>query len=116
MKGERSEVFDIDPTALDKYLSDFFISVQKKDGSEYEPTTLRCYLASFDLFLQENHCEKSLIKDAEFTRTRSALKSKQKDLKRQGKGNKPNAANELSKEEVQQLFDKKLLGPFPLNP
>ena len=43
---------------------------------------------------------------------RDAMKSKQKDLKRKGKGNKPNAADPLNKSEIEILYAKRLLGPF----
>ena len=66
----------------------------------------------FQSFSARKPTRTTLIKYPEFNQIRSALKSKQKDFKRKGKGNKQNAVNELSKEEVQQLFDKKLLGPF----
>ena len=50
------------------------------------------------------------MKDAEFEKARMALKSKQKDLKKKGKGGKPNASASLSEKEVQLLYDKELLG------
>ena len=36
--------------------------------------------------------------------------SKQRDLKRKGKGNKPNASAALSEEDIQVLYEKDLLG------
>ena len=45
-----------------------------------------------------------------FTRLRGALKAKQKGLKKQGRGNKPNATTALSEEEINILFEKKVLG------
>ena len=38
--------------------------------------------------------------------------SKQRDLKRKGKGNKPNASAALSEEDIQVLYEKDLLGNF----
>ena len=43
-------------------------------------------------------------------KTRDALKAKQKELKRHGKGNKPKAATALSDEEIDILYSKKVLG------
>ena len=40
---------EIEPDILDKYLSRFFISVRKADGSEYEPSTLVAMKYSFDI-------------------------------------------------------------------
>ena len=50
------------------------------------------------------------MKNVQFEKTRKALQSKQRDLKRKGMGNKPNASAALSEEDVQVLFEKDLLG------
>ena len=43
------------------------------------------------------------MKDVQFEQTRKALQSKQTDLKRKGKGNKPNASAALSQKDIQVL-------------
>ena len=50
------------------------------------------------------------MKDVQIEQTRKALHSKQRDLKRKGKGNKPNASAALSEEDIQVLYEKNLLG------
>ena len=50
------------------------------------------------------------MKDVQSEQTRKALQSKQRDLKRKGKGNKPNASAALSEEVIQVLYEKDLLG------
>ena len=50
------------------------------------------------------------MKDVQFEQTRKALQSKQRDLKRKGMSNKPNASVALSEENVQVLFEKDRLG------
>ena len=52
------------------------------------------------------------MKNVQFEQTRKALQSKQRDLKRKGMGNKPNASAALSEEGIQVLFEKDLLGSF----
>ena len=52
------------------------------------------------------------MKNVQFEQTRKAPKSKQRDLKRKGMGNKPNASAALSEEDVQVLFEKDLLGSY----
>ena len=52
------------------------------------------------------------MKNVQFEQTRKALPSKQRDLKRKGMGNKPNASAALSKEDIQVLFEKDLLGSY----
>ena len=49
------------------------------------------------------------MKDVQFEQTRKALQSKQRDLKRKGMGNKPNASAALSEEDIQALLEKDLL-------
>ena len=43
------------------------------------------------------------MKDIQFEQTRKALHSKQRDLKRKGKGKTPNASAALSEEDIQVL-------------
>ena len=50
------------------------------------------------------------MKDFQFEQTRKALHSKQRDLKRKGKGNRPNASAALSEEDIQVLYEKNLFG------
>ena len=50
------------------------------------------------------------MKNVQFEQTRKAPKSKQRDLKRKGMGNKPNASAALSEEHIQVLLEKDLLG------
>ena len=53
-----------------------------------------------------------LMKNVQFEQTWRALQSKQRDLKRKGMGNKPNASAALSEEDIQALFEKDLLGSY----
>ena len=46
----------------------------------------------------------------EFRKTKEALVAKQKELKKDGKGNKPNAVRMLTDEEVDILYGQDLLG------
>ena len=79
---------ELSPSQLDTYLSKFPLAV-KKNGEEYEPTTLRGFESSVERYLKiHRYCE-SVITRHSFARTRETLKSKQKQLKRDGKGSKP---------------------------
>ena len=73
---------------MDTYLSRFLLSVRKTSGEEYEPTTLRGFNASVERHLKKRGYSDSIITGQPFAKTRDALKSKQKELKRLGKGNK----------------------------
>ena len=52
----------------------------------------------------------SVIKDVAFERAKKCLEAKSKQLKKEGKGNRPNAAEALSDNEINILYEKNLLG------
>ena len=111
LKGESRAVEEIPPNELNSFISEFNITVKKKEGNEdYEPSSLRVMLASFERYLKRKNNGYSIIKDVGFEKARMALKSKQKDLKKKGKGGKPNASVPLIEDDVKLLYDKELLG------
>ena len=86
-KDCHDDIGDMQPQQLDQLLGEFMISVRKekpdKDGSvEYEPSTLRGMLGSFEHHLKELHFGHSLISSPIFHFTREMLKSKSKELKK----------------------------------
>ncbi|KAL9961778.1 hypothetical protein ACROYT_G030797 [Oculina patagonica] len=85
-------------------------SGRTKDGNEYEPTSLRSLVASFERHLKKKSYSVSIINDLVFEKTRKLLQFKQKQLKKQGKGNKPKASVALTSEELKILYEKGLLG------
>ena len=109
-QNEQREVQEINPQELDRYLADFIRSVRRKDGEDYEPTSLRSLIGSFERHLKNNNYPASIMNDREFELTRRSLQAKQKELKKAGKGNKDRAAAPLSDVEVDILYEKNLLG------
>ncbi|CAB4012922.1 zinc finger MYM-type 2-like [Paramuricea clavata] len=109
-KNEERNIEDIPIGELNEYMSDFIISVRTKNGKEYEPSSLRSLLASFERHLKRKNYPASIINDLAFEKTRKTLESKQKQLKKQGKGNKPNASVALTTSELNTLYEKDLLG------
>ncbi|XP_021371134.1 uncharacterized protein LOC110461792 [Mizuhopecten yessoensis] len=61
-------------------------------------------------YLQEKHYDVNILTDIKFKHSRDVLSAKMKNLKTQGKGNRPNAADSLNKEEVSILYEKGALG------
>ena len=102
-KGETRETAEIPPVELNELLSEFILSVRTKEGQEYEPSSLRGMVARKSYPI-------SIINDLAFEKLRVTLQSKQKQLKKQGRGNKPNASVALTEDEIKLLFDKGLLG------
>lgn len=108
--SEKRPVKDIPYPELDKLLARFFLSVRKTDGNEYEPTSLVSFQSSIMRHMREEGIAVNLRTDSEFSLSREALASKQKDLKSQGKGNKPHKSEPFSSEEIDFLWEKNLLG------
>ena len=110
-KGEaRSEIAEIPPAELNELLSEFILSVRTKEGQDYEPSSLRGMVASFERHLKRKSYPVSIINDLAFDRLRKTLHSKQKQLKKKGKGNKPHASVALTEDEMKILYEKGLLG------
>ena len=111
-KGETREAHDIPPNELDNYLSNFVLSVRKRDGGEFEPSSVRAMISSVDRRLKAKKYGVSIMNSKEdaFQLTRKTLKAKQKHLKKMGKGNRPNRASMLTDNQVDILYEKGLLG------
>ena len=95
---------------LNEYLFKFILSVKRKDGKDFEPLALRGLYSSFNLHLKQCKYPISVIDDVAFERKRKCLEAKNKQLKKKGKGNRPNAAEALSDDEINILYEKNLLG------
>ena len=53
LKGESRAVEEIPPNELNSFISEFNITVKKKeDNDDYEPSSLRVMLASFERYLK----------------------------------------------------------------
>ena len=107
VRKEKRELEKIPPDELNAYLSEFIIAARTKTSNQYEPSSPRGILSSVDRYLTRHEYRKRLFIDAEFTRLRDALKVKQKELKKQGRGNKLNATTALPDEEIDTLLEKK---------
>ncbi|XP_061191553.1 uncharacterized protein LOC133199700 [Saccostrea echinata] len=111
-QNENRDLNEIPCDELDQLLAMFVLSVRKTDGQEYEPSSLRSIISSLDRKLgRQKYVHKIMdSQDDSFRLTRDALKAKQKNLKKQGKGNKPSKAEAISDEEINILYEKKILG------
>ena len=59
---ENRQVEEIPPQELDNYLSRFLFSVRKKNGDEYEPSTLRGFIASIERYLKKCRYSESVTR------------------------------------------------------
>lgn len=67
----------------------FYAKEKKKDGSEYEPDSLRVMEASIDRYLRQMNYPDSIISGRLFKTSQETLNSKAKLLWYQGKGKRP---------------------------
>ena len=99
---------------LDETLQKFFAEIRKKDGSEYEPDSLRVMLASLDRHLREKDAAFSIAKDIESSNNRKVLEEKARRLRQEGFGKRPNAAKALTTQDEELLWPKGVLGSHSL--
>ena len=108
-KNDEREVQNIESAELNKHLAEFIRSVRRKDGEDYEPSSLRCVVLSIERHLKKNKYTK-IINDKECELFRKCLQAKQKELKKAGRGNKDKAAVTITDEEVDILYENNMLG------
>ena len=73
------ELENIEAKVLDEILCTFIVEVKKKDRREYEPTTSRSFISSFDRYLQRKGYPTTITDGQEFRKTRETLVAKQKE-------------------------------------
>ena len=95
-KNFETNLLSYEAKQLDETLQKFFAEIRKKDGSEYEPDSLRVMLASLDRHLREKDAAFSIAKDIEFSNSRKVLEGKARLLRQEGFGKRPNAAKALT--------------------
>ena len=78
--NESFEIEQLSPEELDGHLSKFLLAVRKKNGDEFEPTTLRGFLSSVERYLKKRRYSESILTGQHFATTRDTLKSRQKEL------------------------------------
>ena len=117
-RGITVPLCDASASELDVVLQNFFAELKKKDGTDYEPESLRTMLAALDIFFRSSGCKYSIAKDKEFSESRKVLNGKAIELREQGKGKRKNRADPLNEEEEELLWKKGVLGdasPVSLN-
>ena len=109
-KNFETNLLSYEAKQLDETLQKFFAEIRKKDGSEYEPDSLRVMLASLDRHLREKDAAFSIAKDIEFSNSRKVLEGKARLLRQEGFGKRPNAAKALTSQDEELLWSKGVLG------
>ena len=63
------EIENLEAKELDEVLCAFIVEIKKKDGGEYEPTTLRSFISSFDRYLRKKGYPTTIIDGQEFKKS-----------------------------------------------
>ena len=87
-KGYDESIEKYEPEA--KILEQFYATVRKKDGDDYEPDGLRVMVTAIDRYLADKEYKRSIIRDREFKSSKQVLEGKARLLQQQGKGKRPN--------------------------
>ena len=69
-KNEERKLGEIPPEQLNCFLSKFIVTSKRKDGDEFEPSSLRGFLSSFNRHLKACKYPKNIMEDLEFEQTR----------------------------------------------
>ena len=108
---EKREIGNITPAELQAIIKKFVLAVRKKkNGDEYEPSSIRAFLQSIERYLRKNNYGYSDLNDKEFHEVQDILKKKLKQLKSIDKGNRPNAADPLSDEDIATFYSCGVVG------
>ena len=102
--NERRKLEDIPASELNRLLSNFFVSVRKQNGENYEPSSLTDFQRSIDRHLKYMDKEDSILNDKQYEGSRQAIEAKRKELRRKGKGRRQNAAQPLTEGEENSLW------------
>ena len=108
--GDTRPLEKIPPVALDRLLGLFFRTAKKFDGTDFEPQSLKSFQHSVERYLRDKGYRHNILLDSAFSGCRSALLERKKELRKLGKGNKPNAAPKLTAEEEAALWSCGALG------
>ena len=109
-KGYDERIETYEPETLNKILEQFYATVRKKDGGDYEPDSLRLMVTAIDRYLTEKGYKYSIIRDREFKSSKQVLEGKARLLRQQGKGKRPSKARSLTTTEENELWEKKEAG------
>ena len=85
----------------------FYREIRTAKGDKFERSSLKTIQRGLDRYLLGKNTGFSIIRDEDFANAYKALGAKVKVLKKSGKGNKPNAAQPLSAEMFEEMWQKK---------
>ena len=64
-RNESRELENIDARDLDVLIINFLLHIRKKDGEQYEPTSLKSFVSSFDHYLRKKDYPSTIMEGKE---------------------------------------------------
>ena len=98
------------PDTLDSILQHIFAEFNKKDGKDYEPSSLAAMQSSIDRYLRESNYEYSILNSRFFKGSQDALQGKACLLHEKGLDKKTNKTSSLTRQEEDILWECVQLG------
>ena len=96
--GEERNIEDIPAKDLNLHMCRFFMEIKKKDGEQYEPTTLTSFQRSLQRYLNDHGSTLNIVKDQQFSLSRDALsKKKRAVIARFWQGKSPTSRSSLDR-------------------
>lgn len=104
------ELTDVDEETMDLYIGQFMIGVRTVNGTDYEPDSLTALHRGISRSLELLGYSANIVTSAAFKISRDILSARKKTLKKAGKGNHPNRAEELTVDDEAKLWETGQLG------
>jgi integrase len=103
-------LLEIPVTTMDIYVGGFLMDLKKVNGDLYEPDTLTSFHRAINRKLEEISYGYDLVKSIEFKTSKKVLECKRRELKQNGKGNRPNKAAPLTEQDEEMLWTSGTMG------
>ena len=107
--GITEEFRDMDKATMTQVLCSHLMEMRRQDGENYEISSVSNFFSLVGKYMRENNLG-NIEEDEEFKLLREVKNAKIKNLKKDGKGNRPNRAESITFEEEERLWDAGELG------
>ena len=105
-KWELRDLEDIPVDELNRYLAQMWISIRKKKGGEYEPSSLDQMKNSLDRYLREKTSGSVTLRSTTLDLSSRSLTAKKQQLKQEGLGRRAHKSLAITEEEELLLWEK----------
>ena len=103
--GVTSSLTDISKETMNVHLGNYILNFKNAvTGEDVEPDTLSSAFRVINEYIKRDGCDYDLLRDPAFEIARKVLATRRNELMAKGKGNKPQKAQPLTKEQENRLF------------